>query len=133
MSAWQGVICQIAVRNSMGVVFKMPILPVACLAEALARLQRQFQTLIVTADPHGASTIHDVKLTGNVCIVLGNEDAGVSVEIAALANRHAAIPMRNRTDSLNVASASAVFLYEADRQRAKAQPKLNLNAKTQRL
>jgi tRNA G18 (ribose-2'-O)-methylase SpoU len=109
-----------AVRNSMGAVFKMPVIHVPCLAETVAALQHRFHTRIVTADPHGALTIYDVALTGNVCIVLGNEDTGVSPEVTSLATDRAAIPMRNQTDSLNVGSASAVFLYEADRQRAAA-------------
>jgi tRNA G18 (ribose-2'-O)-methylase SpoU len=107
-----------AVRNSMGAIFKVPVIHVACLTEALGRLRRQFYTRVVAADPHGISTIHNAILTGNVCIVLGNEDAGISAEVASLATERAAIPMRSQTDSLNVGSASAVFLYEADRQRA---------------
>ncbi|MBZ5498261.1 MAG: RNA methyltransferase [Acidobacteriia bacterium] len=109
-----------AVRNSMGAVFKIPVIHVTSLAESLGRLRCRFQTRIVVADPRGASTIHGVVLTGNVCIVLGNEDTGVSAEVAGLATERAAIPMHNQTDSLNVASAGGVFLYEAHRQRAAA-------------
>ena len=109
-----------AVRNSMGAVFKVPVMHVDHLASALVRLQHRFQTYVVAADAHGASTIYDVPLYGNVCIVLGNEDAGISTAVAALAQARAIIPMCKQTDSLNVGSASAVFLYEADRQRAVA-------------
>ena len=107
-----------AVRSSMGAVFQLPVMHLPCLADALGRLKLRCGTEIVTADPHGASTIYDARLAGSVCIVLGNEDNGVSPEVAGLATVRAAIPMHNRTDSLNVASASAVFLYEAARQRA---------------
>jgi tRNA G18 (ribose-2'-O)-methylase SpoU len=106
-----------AVRSSMGAVFHMPVIHVTCLADALGRLKLRCGTEIVAAEPHGASTIYDANLAGSVCIVLGNEDNGVSPEVSGLATVHAAIPMHNRTDSLNVASASAVFLYEAARQR----------------
>ena len=108
-----------AVRNSMGAVFQMPIIHVPCLADVLERLKLRYGSEIVVADPHGATTIYDTSLAGSVCIVLGNEDYGVSPEIAGLATARAAIPMHNRTDSLNVASASAVFLYEAARQRVR--------------
>jgi 23S rRNA (guanosine2251-2'-O)-methyltransferase len=104
----------------MGAVFKIPVIHLSSLAEALASLRRRFRTRIVAADPHGASMIYDVALTGNICIVLGNEDAGVSTEVTALATDRIAIPMCNETDSLNVGSAGAVFLYEAGRQRALA-------------
>jgi tRNA G18 (ribose-2'-O)-methylase SpoU len=106
-----------AVRNSMGAVFTLPVIHVPSLAEALGRLQLQRGTRIVAADPHGAAIVSDIPLTGNLCIVLGNEDEGVSPEVAALADIRAAIPMCNDTDSLNVGSASAAFLYEAARQR----------------
>jgi tRNA G18 (ribose-2'-O)-methylase SpoU len=107
-----------AVRNSMGAVFTLPVIHVPSLAEALSRLQAQRGTRIVAADPHGASILSDLRLTGNLCIVLGNEDDGVSPGVAARADVRAAIPMCNETDSLNVGSASAAFLYEAGRQRA---------------
>jgi tRNA G18 (ribose-2'-O)-methylase SpoU len=107
-----------AVRSSMGAVFQMPVIHVPCLVDVLGRLKLQYGTEIVVADPHGGSTIYDAPLAGSVCIVLGNEDYGVSPEVSGLATVRAAIPMHNRTDSLNVASASAVFLYEAARQRA---------------
>jgi 23S rRNA (guanosine2251-2'-O)-methyltransferase len=94
----------------MGAVFKLPVIHVENLADALARLQLRFQTRVVAADAHGASTIYDVPLTGNVCIVLGNEDAGISAAVAAVGQACAVIPMRKQTDSLNVGSASAVFL-----------------------
>ncbi len=98
----------------------MPVIHVHCLADTLSALRHRFQTRVVTADPHGVSSIYDVALTGNVCIVLGNEDSGVRPEVTALASERVAIPMCNQTDSLNVGSASAVFLYEACRQRAAA-------------
>jgi len=107
-----------AVRSSMGAVFQMPVIHVPSLAGALGRLKLQYGTEIVIADPHGASTIYDAPLAGSICMVLGNEDYGVSPEVSGLATVRSAIPMHNRTDSLNVASASAVFLYEAARQRA---------------
>jgi len=107
-----------AVRSSMGAVFQIPVIHLSCLADALGRLKLRCGTEIVAADPHGAMTIYDARLAGSVCIVLGNEDNGVSPEVSGLATVRAAIPMHNRTDSLNVASASAVFLYEAARQRA---------------
>ena len=107
-----------AVRSSMGAIFSTPVLHVPCLVEALLELRRRFGTRIVAADPHAGAPIYDLDLSGNVCLVLGNEDYGISPATAAVVSVSAAIPMHNRTDSLNVASAAAVFLYEAARQRA---------------
>jgi tRNA G18 (ribose-2'-O)-methylase SpoU len=102
-----------AVRNSMGAVFRMPVVHAPHLAESLAGLERRHRTRVVAADPRGRSVIDDRILDGNICIVLGNEGDGISQAVLDFCSERVAIPMMNDTDSLNVASASAVFLYEA--------------------
>jgi len=47
-----------------------------------------------------------------LCLVLGNERTGVSPEIVALADAAVAVPMRGMANSLNVATAAAILLYE---------------------
>lgn len=106
-----------AVRNSMGGIFKVPCLHPDDLAATLRTLQERHGTRIIIADAAGSLDIRDATLTGNICIVLGNEDAGVSAGVDTLADLRVRIPMQNSTDSLNVASASAVILYEAAKQR----------------
>ena len=106
-----------AVRNSMGAVFHLPVVHTKNLAEALAFLHRQYATRIIAAHPHEKSSIRTVDLTGNLCIVFGNEGTGISKTILEKCTDRIAIPMMNETDSLNVGSASAVFLYEAGGQR----------------
>ena len=61
--------------------------------------------------------MHDVNFTGNCCIVLGNEQQGVSRKVLDRCDEIAAIPMQAGVNSLNVACASAIMLYEAFRQR----------------
>jgi TrmH family RNA methyltransferase len=51
------------------------------------------------------------------CIVLCSEGAGLSAPVRKACDAAIAIPMQSGVDSLNVASASAVILYEASRQR----------------
>ncbi len=106
-----------AVRNSMGTVFHMPIIHVEHLGESLTGLHQTYQTEVIAAHPHDEATIHNTDFTGNICIVLGHEGLGVSQTILDICTLRIAIPMENNTDSLNVASASAVFLYEARKQR----------------
>ncbi len=106
-----------AVRNSMGTVFQFPVVHTADLAGALQSLQKTFHTNIIAAHPDEQSTIHNTNFMGNTCIVFGNEGEGISDKILKVCSSHVAIPMMNGTDSLNVASASAVFLYEARKQR----------------
>ncbi len=106
-----------AVRNSMGGVFVVPVVHVEHLAQSLTWLKQQYGTRIIVADAHAAQTLHDAELSGNICIVFGNEDSGVSAEVENAASSRVCIPMHNAMDSLNVASASAVMLYEARRRR----------------
>ena len=106
-----------AVRNSMGTVFHLPVIHTENLAGTLLVLHRTYGTRIIAAHPHEQSSIHDTSLAGNVCIVMGNEGEGISPQILAACTDRIAIPMMNGTDSLNVGSASAVFLYEVRKQR----------------
>ena len=104
-----------AVRNSMGTVFHLPVIHVSNLAESLTTLRHTYGTRIIGAHPHDQSTIHNCDFCGNVCIVFGNEGEGISRRILDVYTELIAIPMMNGTDSINVASASALFLYEASK------------------
>ncbi len=64
----------------------------------------------------GASSLYDVDLTGPVAFVFGNEGSGVSDELLALADRRVLIPMPGEAESLNVAMAATVCLFERVRQ-----------------
>jgi tRNA (guanosine-2'-O-)-methyltransferase len=90
------------------------------LAPAVEALKAQgFQ--IVAA--HLSDTTEDyraVDYTRPTALLLGSELRGVSPEGAALADRHARLPMRGLASSLNVSVAAALFLYEAARQREPA-------------
>lgn len=104
-----------AVRNSMGAVFRIPVVHVLDLASTLLTMKNRLR--IIATSPHESTTIHLAHFTDDICIVLGNEDTGIAPEILQLSDERVAIPMLNETDSLNVASASAVCLYEVQRQR----------------
>ena len=106
-----------AVRNSMGTVFTIPVVHSTNLIESLTTLRTKYGTRIIAAHPHEQSSIHSADFKGNICIVFGNEGEGVSNTVLDTCDLHVAIPMMKGTDSLNVASASAVFLYEARKQR----------------
>lgn len=54
---------------------------------------------------------------GPVAIAMGNEGAGVSAELAGLAKRRVSIPLRSDAESLNVAIAAGIILYEVLRDR----------------
>ncbi|WP_249716582.1 RNA methyltransferase [Paenibacillus sp. J31TS4] len=103
------------VRATMGSLFHVPVVSAdlpALLAEAGRRGIRT-----VTARLDAKQTIYEADLAGPVWLILGNEGAGVSAEAAALATDSVLIPMRGQSESLNVAMAATVLLYEAMRQR----------------
>ncbi len=64
-----------------------------------------------------AKSIYDIDFTEKVAIVMGNEHRGVSDEAAKLSDGLIYIPMHGMIQSLNVYVATAVILYEAQRQR----------------
>jgi tRNA G18 (ribose-2'-O)-methylase SpoU len=107
-----------AVRVSMGSLFGLGVAYEEDLASALRRLKRVCKTRIIAASP-GAKNRDIVKadLSGNVCLVFGNEDKGLAPEILRVADEKVRIPISKNIDSLNVACASAIFLYSAASQR----------------
>lgn len=64
-----------------------------------------------------AENIYDLDLTEKIAIVMGNEHRGISEDMSNGVDKHIYIPMRGMIQSLNVSVATAVTLYEAQRQR----------------
>jgi tRNA G18 (ribose-2'-O)-methylase SpoU len=108
-----------AVRSSMGTIFELPIVESGNLAQTLSKL-RERKIRCVAAHPHVEGRIlPQAALAGDCCIVFGSEGYGISLQVLAVCDDAVAIPMPPKIDSLNVGSAAAVFLYEANRQRGK--------------
>jgi tRNA G18 (ribose-2'-O)-methylase SpoU len=107
-----------AVRSSMGAIFQLPIVETTSLIQALRDL-RKHGVRSIAAHPHAdRQTLSQVNLRNDCCIVFGSEGYGISPAVLAACDEAAAIPMPQTVDSLNVGSAAAVFLYEANRQRS---------------
>jgi TrmH family RNA methyltransferase len=105
-----------AVRSSAGAIFRLPVLAGLAANELLHRL-RAAQVRIIAADRHSPSPLHQADLKGSLAILVGREASGLSPEIAREASLLLSIPIRPGMDSVNVATAASVFLYEAARQR----------------
>jgi TrmH family RNA methyltransferase len=85
----------------------------------LVALAQRFTGSVVTTTPHAARAVFDLDLAaGPVAWIFGAEGAGVSAPLAAAASAQARIPMPGQAESLNVAAAVAVCLFEQVRQRA---------------
>ncbi len=105
------------IRSSRGTVFSLPVVE-ASSAETLAWL-RERGIKVVAATPEAASTFTEVDLTGPIAIVVGTEREGLSPFWRDQVDVKARIPMLGRVNSLNVATATTLFFYEAVRQRGK--------------
>jgi tRNA G18 (ribose-2'-O)-methylase SpoU len=103
-----------AVRVSMGSIFRLRVHFAASLVAVIGEL-RAAGFLVVAATPDGES-LHGVDLGRDCCVVLGHEERGVRPEVRSACERALAIPMPGGIDSLNVATAAAVLLYEVRRQ-----------------
>lgn len=105
-----------AVRNSMGAVFRLPVLHPADLAATCAGLRARGIAVLGT-DPHAATALTGYDLGADLCIVFGEEDAGLSPAVREQLTVRVGVRMAPGVDSLNVGSAAAVVLYEVRRQR----------------
>jgi TrmH family RNA methyltransferase len=77
---------------------------------------RDFGGRVVVTSGRAGRSLFDADLRGAVALVFGNEGAGVSARLAAAAHEAVAIPMPGAAESLNVAAAAAICLFERVRQ-----------------
>ena len=106
------------VRSSRGTLFTVPVVETTA-AEAFAWLRAR-GIAVVAATPQAAQAYTEADLTGPVAIAVGAEHAGLSEAWLAQASLQVRIPMLGQVNSLNVATAATLLLYEAVRQRAAA-------------
>ena len=104
------------VRASVGTLFSLPVVETST-AEALAFLhERGFRILAST--PHAEAFYTDFDLTGPTAVVVGAEQVGLKdAWLESPDCSTVRIPMLGQCDSLNVASATTILLYEVVRQR----------------
>lgn len=102
-------------RAGQGAHFGLTIVEGVDLAEVIARLA---VPLAATA-LRGAASVYDTDLTQPLAWLFGNEGAGVSEDLLARADHRVCIPMPGACESLNVAAAGAVCLFEQVRQRSR--------------
>ncbi len=100
-----------AYKSSAGALAHLPIAQVPNLASALDELKRA-GFWVVCATEHAEASIWESDLSGRICLVMGNEDKGVSRLVQEHADLLVALPVVGRIESLNVAQAATVFCYE---------------------
>ncbi|NEW09816.1 RNA methyltransferase [Paenibacillus sp. SYP-B3998] len=103
------------IRSTMGSMYHLPIVE-ADLLELLPRARKRGVRLVTTS-LQAQCSCYDTDLRQPTWLILGNEAKGVSPEVAAQSDVQVIIPMQGKAESLNVAMAATVLLFEASRQR----------------
>lgn len=103
------------IRSTMGSMFHLPI--IECdLTDVLPDAKERGIQIIGTSLQANCSC-YEIDFRHPTWIIVGNEGQGVSPEVSALVSQNVIIPMQGQAESLNVAMAATVLLFEASRQR----------------
>lgn len=100
-------------RAGMGAHFELDVFEHQSLTEAVSRAKG----LVIATAGAGEHSLFELDLRSPVAWIFGNEGAGVPAELAKRATYRVRIPMQGGQESLNVAAAAAVCLFEQVRQR----------------
>jgi tRNA G18 (ribose-2'-O)-methylase SpoU len=124
---WQGLVldhtsadplARRALRTSMGTAVSLPFARHPDLAQWIAEVTAQGVTTLALT-PHPTAETLDADLVGSpdtaVVVALGSERHGLSDDVLAACAHRVRIPMASGVDSLNVASAAAIALFELNR------------------
>lgn len=106
-----------AVRASAGAAFRLPVILERWPAARDWLAARGIE--LIVADARGEE-VAALQRRGPLALVVGNEGAGVRAEIRRAAARAVAVPVEGRVESLNVATAGAILLYELTRRARRA-------------
>lgn len=106
-----------AVSGSMGTIFEQAVARVDSLVDKLTILRARGVRCLAAHPRTGSKKLSAVDLRGDCCLVFGAEGPGLTAPVLAACDDVVEIPMPSHMNSLNVAVATGVFLYEATRQR----------------
>lgn len=105
-----------AMRASMGAIFRLKVIRVPDLAAALHRLSLE-GCAVIAGDLQGEPFFSRQPFPEKVCLVIGNEGAGISENVKKAATRRLKLPMVGGAESLNAAVAGSIMIYDVLRER----------------
>ncbi len=105
-----------ALRGAMGSAFRLPVWSGTDYANALAWCA-ELGIRTVGTSAHSTKLFTEVDWRGSSALVVGPESNGLSSDELAAVDETVRIPMQDPVESLNVAVAAGIILYEANRQR----------------
>lgn len=104
-----------AIKTSAGALHHIAVCRVPYIAETLQQLKSS-GLQIIACHEKTASTIYTTSLLGPLAIIMGSEDKGISPAYIKCCDAEVSIPMRGPVESLNVAVATGIVLFERLRQ-----------------
>jgi RNA methyltransferase, TrmH family len=105
-----------ALRGAMGSTFRLPVARAP--VDAALEIAHAAGVRVVAAIPRGGTPLPACDLRPPTAVLFGGEGGGLSHDRLEAADERLTIPMHGQVESLNVAIAAALILYEASRQRA---------------
>lgn len=103
------------VRATMGSLFALPV--AMATFEDFDSWRRRAGARMVAASMHGKSRPDAISFSDRSVILMGNEQSGLPASVEAACDELVRIPMMGSADSLNLASAASIMIYEAWRSR----------------
>lgn len=82
----------------------------------LIEIARHFYGRVISTSLQAEKSLYQTQLTGSIAFVFGNEGMGLSNEVSRVISEQITVPMPGKTESLNVAAAAAICLFEKVRQ-----------------
>lgn len=100
------------VRASMGSLFSVRVERVGSVELAVRALTRSGRRVFAAALDKSAARLGELKLRDGDCVVIGNEGHGLSETVISACTGSVFIPMTDKTESLNAATAAAILVWE---------------------
>lgn len=105
-----------AIKTSAGALYNVKICKEKNLAHSVDFLQ-QSGVKVIAATEKATKLVYEEDLKEPLCIVMGNEETGISKEVLHHSDEKIKLPIEGKTQSLNVSVACGAILYETVRQR----------------
>ncbi len=104
-----------AIKTSAGALNRIPVCKTDDLKNTLFYLQQSGLRLIACTEK-AKSNLYETNLRGNIAVIMGSEENGITQDLINMSDIDTKIPMRGAIASLNVGVAAGMLLYEKTRQ-----------------
>jgi len=104
------------VRSTMGSIFHLPIFDEVNLEKTIPELKKQ-KFRIFGTDVKEGKNLYDLNHSGKICLLIGSEAEGLNKDLLSLSDEIIHIPIYGKAESLNVAVAGGILLYEITKKR----------------